>query len=276
MKDFTSKLSLYDILSMVIPGGTIFLFLSLAFGNQLSIDQSKISPALGWTIALVISYLLGLINHVCTAMIWRCFRNCPIMLKQSLIKTQQELGDTQHLLRLTDREKKCCKIVHCWMNEVMGIGVPIIVLTIITSHFLNTEILKVLPFILLASISIITSILCLTKNKNDKENQCLLNRYYEAYYFVANHRPNGNISIMEGQVAFLQNMLTPLLLYVFLPKEVFSGIFCLIDLSVLKILLGCGILLMISTVFYRQEKIYRCIWEDYEFLNRLEHEKTDR
>ncbi len=29
MDNFFSKLSLYDILSMVIPGGTIFLFLSL-------------------------------------------------------------------------------------------------------------------------------------------------------------------------------------------------------------------------------------------------------
>ena len=47
MDKFVSKLSLYDILSMAIPGGTIFLFLSMTLGYKLKINESEIDSVLG-------------------------------------------------------------------------------------------------------------------------------------------------------------------------------------------------------------------------------------
>lgn len=39
MMDFTSKLSLYDIIAMIIPGGTILLYLLINLGYKLTIDE---------------------------------------------------------------------------------------------------------------------------------------------------------------------------------------------------------------------------------------------
>ena len=88
MDKFVSKLSLYDILSMVIPGGTIFLFFSMTLKYELYFCEYHIDSALGWIIALVASYLLGLINHICTAIIWKKFRKNHMLWreKECLIK----------------------------------------------------------------------------------------------------------------------------------------------------------------------------------------------
>ena len=43
MADFFNKISLYDILAMLVPGGTLYIVMLLALGFDLSIDDSKIS-----------------------------------------------------------------------------------------------------------------------------------------------------------------------------------------------------------------------------------------
>ena len=53
----------------------------------------------------------------------------------------------------------------------------------------------------------------------------------------------------------MQNMLSPLVLFYLLPAQHYSGYFCLIDVPALKTILAGGILLMVTAVFYRQEKI---------------------
>ena len=40
-----SKISLYDILAMIIPGGTILLFLSLTMGFDLTFEHASIHSA---------------------------------------------------------------------------------------------------------------------------------------------------------------------------------------------------------------------------------------
>ena len=67
-----------------------------------------------------------------------------------------------------------------------------------------------------------------------------------------------------------------LVLFYLLPAQHYSGYFCLIDVPALKTILAGGILLMVTAVFYRQEKIYKCVWEDYEYLKRLIYEKNIR
>ena len=60
-----------------------------------------------------------------------------------------------------------------------------------------------------------------THIKHVKADGVLKNLYYEAYYYVANHSINSSITIMESQVAFMRNMLPPVLLSVLLWKDFF-------------------------------------------------------
>lgn len=90
MNELTSKLSLYDILSMIIPGGTILLFLALTVGCELRFDGYKIAPVISGTIVIVVSYLLGLINHSFTSCLWKPFRNNSKMIQQAFDEDKEK------------------------------------------------------------------------------------------------------------------------------------------------------------------------------------------
>ena len=167
MDKFVSKLSLYDILSMVIPGGTIFLFFSMTLKYELYFCEYHIDSALGWIIALVASYLLGLINHICTAIIWKKFRK-------------------NHMLW---REKECLiKKIALIALAIMIIALIIKCICCFFSYFING-----IWIVLLISVSF----LCLTMNEampirkhlnEDNISELLRKQYYKAYYYVMKHR----------------------------------------------------------------------------------------
>lgn len=114
---------------------------------------------------------------------------------------------------------------------------------------------------------------CLCKDDNeDNDSKNLHKEYYEAYYYVAKNRYNNDIFIMEGQVAFIQNMIIPLLLIAILPKCAVSNYINGDNVWIVKILLAIGVIMLIPTVFQRQLKIYQRVREDYEFLRRLEEQ----
>lgn len=257
MNNFVSKLSLYDILSMVIPGGTIFLFLSLTLGYKLKIDECAIDPVLGWTIALVLSYLLGLINHVCTGVMWGHFRNNPAMI-------QYALGNKQNK----------CKILCRW---IMGI-VVIFAFLLVLSSLCDTNWMQyrwMLPFIVF--IIILSFYTCLLISRNifpKKEDKEILDKYYEQYYYVAKHRYNDDIFIMEGQIAFMQCMIIPLFCLLCISK---CDWYCLDDdtLNVVRVLLSLLLCFLIPTIFLRQIKIYQRVEEDCDNLKKIEeYDKT--
>ncbi len=61
---FFGKLSLYDIIVMIIPGGAILLFFLDYYGvDLLSIDSNDIN-SLAVLGAVVASYIIGMGNHV--------------------------------------------------------------------------------------------------------------------------------------------------------------------------------------------------------------------
>ena len=59
MKDFTSKLSLYDILTQLISG---FLILALFIPMPES-SQENVTESYQWIFLLIFSYLIGIIYH---------------------------------------------------------------------------------------------------------------------------------------------------------------------------------------------------------------------
>ena len=85
--NFLSKLSLYDILAMIVPGFIILLWgLSMCklswMPNTFEVDNSII-----WAIWLIAAYLIGIINHVLTSRIWNKTRNSHDFLAETLQKT---------------------------------------------------------------------------------------------------------------------------------------------------------------------------------------------
>lgn len=251
MKDFTSKLSLYDILSMVIPGGTIFLFISLTLGYKLKVNICEIDTALGCIIALVISYLLGLINHVCTTISWKWFRD-------------------NHMLWWGKNFLFCETL--CFMDICLLGLITLSMLGCLLSHVKNEQVIC-----LIISITFLIIFICgIVELKKKQENdtfQHIRKQYYDKYYYVMKNRYNDDIPIMEGQVAFLQNMLYPLALFLFVSPQILlekltteEG--CCFYKNIWWWFIALLFLLLIGTIFYRQKKIDERISEDYDFLNK--------
>ena len=89
----------------------------------------------------------------------------------------------------------------------------------------------------------------------------LEDKYYQAYSYVLEKSKYGDISIIEGQVAFLQSMIIPMVLMLFLVSKHNS----------LPLFLGCFLLLFISLylIFDRTMLIHKQVWEYYEYTRRI-------
>lgn len=252
MSDFWGKLSLYDILAMLVPGGTLYVFFLLASRFDLVIYEYEINPALAWTIALVVSYILGLINQTFTSILWSEFRNNHKMINS---KSYTDFAFIRIMVK---------------MGAVKAsVLISISLFAIGTSSENVCKVLSFVPFcifLILFIKSVITK-----KNGSDESTDYLLK-----YYYVATHKYRNDISILEGQVAFLQSMLIPLSCLLLLPSSSFNLINGTENVCAIKLLLLFIILFSIPVIFIRQMKIYQCVKEDYEYLKRCEYEEKNK
>lgn len=115
---------------------------------------------------------------------------------------------------------------------------------------------------------------CLCKEKISKDERLGLRcMYYEAYYYVATHSINSSIAIMESQVAFMRNMVVPLVIVTACVESFFrlsENVCCV------QVWMSIVIVLMIVVMFLRQYKIYWRVWEDCIFLNYLESKQLEK
>ena len=69
--EISSKLSLYDILAMLIPGALIIFWASnVIFGNDLTIDESRINPWIVGVFFTATSYLVGIMYCKFMELLW--------------------------------------------------------------------------------------------------------------------------------------------------------------------------------------------------------------
>lgn len=109
MNQFLGKLSLYDIIVMVIPGGTILLFFLDYYGVDLLYNGSYGISSLAVLGMVVASYIIGMGNHVIAKKLWRIFRNNGLLLSYSLGMVKNE--DTKELNNLMKNVNlECCKL----------------------------------------------------------------------------------------------------------------------------------------------------------------------
>lgn len=267
MKEIFSKLSLYDMLVMLIPGGTILVFIALSLDFELYFDTFKMAPALAWTIMLTLAYLIGIVNHIVTSVLWSPFRDCPHMIENAKNKVY---GIDESPVY------KCGKEVWIFLEHNFLEIVLIVIAFSFIGMFLNCDGLNnkcgiyvlLIFYALLLFLTFCEVHIIFTNNVNDE--------YYESYYYVLKNRYSDDIPIMEGQVAFMQSMIIPLLLLALLPCEVLNDYIPHGSECCVRWLLISLIVLMILAIILRQRKIYERVWEDAKFLKLLQQKNADK
>ena len=276
MKDIVSKLSLYDILAMVIPGGTILIAITCMLNNLLIINDDLIEKPLFWIIGLSWAYIIGLLNYMFTAVAWRRFRNNEFMIKLSLEKARKYLSTNGKFDRLTntinisDIDKRRIRNYMFLIKSVLFTYLTFGGLMFIAHcicHKCESKDLSLMLTVPLITILVCAIVELIYFFNNSKDSYpVVLQKYYLAYYFVAKKKYNDDIFIMEGQIAFLQSMILPLILFFFISQGFQSTFLPGISLGSLHLLLALVILTIFFTVFCRQMKIYQRVFEDYEYL----------
>ena len=157
MNGYSSKLSLYDFIVMLMPGSIILycLMCALTSGCKLfPIDNGFL-----WILFFIISYLIGMVNHILSACIFNKmmgFRNCPKMLKDSIQWANENGYDTDvDLEKITTQQclkDKYYKAYYYARKYAYGNDIEIIESQV---AFLQS---LFLPVIFILSLSIISSV----------------------------------------------------------------------------------------------------------------------
>ena len=217
--DIVSKFSLYDILAMIVPGGAILVAIALMINNLLVINTNLIEKPLFWIIGLTGAYLVGLLNHTLTSAVWGKFRNNELMLKSSLKNAKSYLPENGRVGKLTSAidlsNTDKIKIINCiWLMKSVIIAYLIFSTVMLavycTCHKCESRdiaLIITIPFIAILICVIVELIYTLEGGKTSDPD--VIQKYYSAYYFVAKHKYSDDISIIEGQIAFLQSMVLP-------------------------------------------------------------------
>ena len=288
--EISSKLSLYDILAMLIPGALIIFWASnVIFGNNLTIDESRINPWIVGVFFTATSYLVGIMYCKFMELLWgKCLIILAIIL--SII-----------IMILSCILSKECQ----FLSIVILIGV-----TILYFVFYFREIkCNLFKLIERNNRKMIREIYVKVKRKifqnkyndlsDEKKNCCLkirtffkrnfqeeeyqgkkgrLDHYYEAYAFVAKNTYRNDVHILESQFAFLRSMFGVAFLFLcFLPNDNFKSLIenllpgdsmCWTSISLLVLLIAIPFVMACI-----QKKIYEIVWEDYEYLRRVKDDK---
>lgn len=239
--DLSSKFSLYDFLAMIIPGGIILAILLISYGDS-QICEKSVTYCCGCqtsefsvdvvqsVIFLVASYFIGMINNWFCDGFFKGFRNFPFAIENALINTIRSNGNMD-LHKIVDST---------YDNSKDG------------SRCLCCVIIKTLG-----------SILCkLFPCKKAELHKSVVSNYYKAYYSLSKKKLLGSVPLIESQVSLLRNSLIPTILLACMLRQTMSG--CCVWLAI-----GL-IILMFVVMVQRQQKVYRMIWESYNYY--MHHE----
>ena len=279
MKDYATKLTLYDFISMLMPGSIIVAVLMLLCTEGKLIIPSK---GLFWVFFFIASYLAGIVNHIVTSSLFQLFnfQNCPVILNKSY---QNAIAQSYFPTESSDENPSGGK--QCWFKRHICL-IAIVIIGCIILCGLSLCKLTSPPIIALTFfgiyIAILIAQLC-TNFKCDKaKSSDLKDKYYSCYYYVKKNGYGNDIEVIESQVAFLQSLILPILLMMatlwssrdlatlFWPSYKCKTCPCLfIIISVF------ALLAIIAAIFLRQQKIYERVWEDYHYLTKLDKNKPE-
>ncbi|MBP1616089.1 MAG: hypothetical protein H6Q13_3537 [Bacteroidetes bacterium] len=239
MKDtIYSKLSLFDILAMFIPGGIFMAIIVILPENNLTIKSySKFEEIFVYTFIIALIYLIGLIHNCLMDKLFSCLRNnvCLIRLAYNCINNTNE----------TDGHYPCIFYrirMFLYFDKIQCISICFYESM---KRFLGCE----------------------ERENNDGDN--LKQKYYKAYYYVALNSISQSIPILESQFVFVRNMILPIFIVVIL----FWNQFCLkVGLNSSDITLTYRIIFIFSlflVMFSKLYKIHKLVWEDSRYIKEI-------
>lgn len=258
----TSKLTLYDIFSMLIPGGIISWILLKYLEGYTLLNLSLINDLPEWSRVVaffILSYMIGIINLIITEMIWKRFRNNPeeILAWYTAVFKDQERTPKRQIKRY---------YVFLIPYFYVSISFVLYFLYITPKGDINVYIL------LLGLISILTVFLQVYGLAIKYGSDRIVSKYYEMYYYVESHRPQNPADIIEKQVSFLKSICLPI--SVLVPAYIHSSDYFKNCPICFFLLLFVIFYLIVIIACIRQSVVYRIIIEDYKYLSEKEKNRN--
>ena len=237
---------------MLIPGSVVLLCLITytKLGDIIFVVSKQFNSAVFLTTAwCVAAYIIGLIHNMLMDWWWSPFRNNPShigVVYSKLKENAQKQGVDKYSLELYHDEGGLNSFITCDCFFFRAI----------------TILINVLFYPLLC----IKNCLCKLKSSDNSAIQkgVILDYYYKTYYHVEKKRNLSHVAAMESQVALMRNLLFPLILLSLKMDRFVVGNYYA---EYLKITLLVMATCMAFAVVSRQENIYRCVFEDNEYLN---------
>ena len=286
-----SRLTLYDLLAMLLPGilfvGEILYLLDIPLENKISVS-----------LIVLLAYPAGLVLHSLSECVWngcckskrkdKCEKEAPPSADNNKDDSKQTDTDKKKIDTITMKQCFCKykeKWCHCLCNKMR----------ICRKYnklygFRNNpeQIREELQVTLQYAPS--GNVYELTKDSVKEDNQ-LLDKYNEAYYYVVDVKQHGNtIRTLEGQIAMMRSLIIPFVLLVVVAIKYFccnavDYICCCtghdishwVTVIIVLFLIVVTVMGLHRGAVCKQKAIYHRVWEDYEYLRRMEanYEKTE-
>lgn len=252
MQGFSSKLTAYDFLGMLVPGIVVMFCVCYSYMSPVLFESRdlyccgcKVATEnsftfFGQALILIIfgglSYLAGLVINSVSGVIWRGLRNDECALNYTYNKIMSKSGGYYHLGKLIGKDLSAVTGQEPW--PCMAIGVYLKQFLIMFVEWMN-------PY---------------------KRYPEIEHRYYEAYYWLDVHKHISTSSVIESQINFMRNMIIPIILL------------C-ITFSDCKYFMYSAIIMLVLifiVMIARQNKVYELIWENYHWYKQIdENEKSN-
>jgi hypothetical protein len=257
---------------MLIPGGIIMFAFLINIECLHSFLLTYINGHETFAVVLFlgpIAYIIGIGNHILTYWTWSFFKNYPILLMDCL-KSEIKQFDKAPILQeiYTSCIKNSHKAELSSTDDYIGFTfvtiLALISISSIVGIIVSTDSIGYF-YIVLSTLFIILS-LCIIRYWNNGDiiyAKIIKNEYYKAYYYIQQKSKNTDISVIEGQVAFLQSMLLPLALMITLPNTILIPS----SYGVIRLVLFIIFLIIFPIIYNRIRKIHSRVWEDYNFLH---------
>ena len=273
MKDFTSKLSLYDILTQLISG---FLILAL-FIPMPANGRETVTESYHWIFLLIFSYSIGIIYH--RLLEWIRSKGLEIYLLFLLL-----------IILLLGCF--CCKEYFCYVIMIVGVIVYLLIFLIVKLQSIcfrtifgrnNEKAIKEAKEKSSKKLMLMLSTIFGRNNekaikeakKKSKTGNNNIKKYYKTYYSVMDKPAYTTIMFLEAQEAFLRNLTWIVVAYflcyyfsLFDEQKLFECIFILEPPSMLSsncLILWVSLLLFLILILFAryqtQMKVYKAVWE---------------
>lgn len=232
--DFTSKLSLYDILTQLISGFLILaLFIPIPESNIKCMCMEDSTETYHWIFVLIFSYLIGIIYHRLLEWIRK--------------------GEPNKYFRCYE---KCKKDIYTCICKLWQIVIKDWICTIFRRNYIGA-IIKANKKIYNVNESCSIEI-------NKDEINADTEIYYKTYYSIMDKPAYNTIMFLEAQEAFLRNITWIVLFYlccvIFSWLENGLAMKIMLEINYAWILLLIILILILFARYHTQMGVYKAVW----------------